>query len=90
MKHLNPREQCKSMSLCFKHGIRIYPVPYGNNFKITVEKKGKPETGDKIFYPETKKDSKTGKILKMGVWDKIWQTYEQIAQNIMNSEKTAA
>lgn len=78
------------MSYCFKHAIRIYPTPYGNNYKITIEKQGKPKTGDKIFFLKTRIDPKTKEVISLGLYEKIWQLYEQIAINIMNSKKQMA
>jgi len=82
------RQQCKCMSICLKNGVRIYTTRYGNNFKITIEKAGIPKTGKKIFFIKTTRDSKTGDVT-LGVYDKIWDLYKQIATNIINKKNAA-
>jgi len=63
------RETGQYMSKCLKRGIRVYPVPWGRNFKIVVERNGKPKHGEQIFNATT-------------VFDKINEIYKQIANNI--------
>ena len=70
-----PREAGKAMSKCLKNGIRIYPVPYGYNFKIIIERNGKPKPGKDVFPAKAEKD-------KPGVFDKIRELYDQIAEKI--------
>lgn len=63
------RKSDSAMSKCLKRGIRIYPQPWGRNFKIVIEKNGAATPGEKIF------DSKT-------VFDRIREIYKEIANNL--------
>jgi len=74
-----PKNEAKNMSKCFKNGIRIYPFKYGNNFKIVVERNGKPKKGEKL-YPE-----KADKVTP-GVYDMIHELYRQLADKIENPQ----
>ena len=74
-----PKELAQEMKTCLKNGVRIYPVPYGNNFKIVVERNGKPKPGKDIFPSKAEKG-------RTGVFDKIRELYSQIAFKINNPE----
>lgn len=75
MGNLSAKEQGKYMTICLRNGIRLFPVPYGNRYKIVVERHGKAKKGEET-YPL--KSDKTA----IGVYDKIYQLYQQIADNI--------
>lgn len=73
----NPREKDQNMSLCFKNGIRVIPQPFGNRFKIIIERNGKQKPGDQI-YPLKSTETETG------VYDKLHELYKKIAHNLRN------
>lgn len=67
------------MSVCFKKGFYLKPLPWGNRFKIILEEPGqKPKTGSKT-YPAKSDEHSTG------VFDKMQEMYQQIAFKIQNS-----
>lgn len=73
----NPRRFDQAMSLCFKNGIKIYPVPYGaSRFEIVIERPGKAPKKSDEKYPE-----KATKHLP-GIYDKILSLYQEIAAKL--------
>ena len=71
-----PKEAARNMSICFKDGIRILPVPYGTRYKIQVEQEGKNPILPDNLYPE--KSTKT----EIGVFDKIQELYAELANRV--------
>lgn len=78
-----PKEAARNMSLCFKAGIRILPVPYGTRYKIQVEQEGKDPIIPDNLYPE--KSTKT----ETGLYDKIQELYAELAQRVERKNAVA-
>lgn len=81
VENVTPRESGRPMALCLKNGIRIYPVPYGNRFKIVIERNGKPTMGAETYPEKTDKTAPKDKPV-VGVYDKIRELYNDLAAKI--------
>ncbi len=79
----NARESFKEMRRCNRAGIRIYPIPWGNRFKIEVDRNGRTKRGSEL-YPAS-----ADKTLP-GVYDKIQELYSQISENLNKKETSKA
>lgn len=73
------KEFAKYHTWCDEKGIRVYPIPTGNNgqFNIAVERQGKASIGKQVFYdkPESNKQTSVweqiGVLLKMIVYKEL-------------------
>ena len=63
-----------AMSKCHKEGIKIYPKPVGNQYKIIVDYKGKIINGNKLYPKIARKGSKEEEW-----WEAIYRLYEKYA-----------
>lgn len=78
-----PREAGKAMSICFKNGFRIYPVPYSaSRYKIVTERPRKDPLESEETYSVKPGRNQTG------LWEKIEELYGTIAARIEKNRKS--
>ncbi len=90
---MNARDKSYYMSLCLKHGIKIYPIVESpKRYRLAIERNGqKPKIGDEIYPNESTYDRESKQIL-MSVYDKIHELYtvlgKKIKKNLESNFKT--